>query len=492
MITLVVMIAALLPSIDNTIANVALPRMQGNLSATQDQMSWVLTSYIVGMAIMTPLGGWLADRFGRKAVFFYSILAFTAASALCGVAVSLEQVVLFRTIQGIAGASLMPLSQAVMFDTFPPGEQGRAMAIWSLGIVVGPMLGPVLGGWLTDNLSWRWIFYINVPFGIAGVLGVRKYLPDSAAGRRSFDFFGFAALAVFVGSLQLMLDRGSAKDWFGSGEIRAYALVGALALYVFIAHTLTTERPFVRFSLYRDRNLLSGTIVTFLVAVVMFSNMSLLPAMLQNLMNYSVLQAGLMMMPRSIGTAIAMFIVSRAIGRIDSRIIIGCGLSLAAFALWQMSHFAPVMGMATIFWTSVLQGVGTGCVYVPLATMTFATLAAAYRNEGSATTALLRNVGASVGIAMAQAILVHNTQVVHARLAAHVTPYMPIGHRILSTGGARAAALLNAEVTAQSSMVAYIDNYHLMTLLTLLALPVLLLIRRPTAVGPELKEVVVD
>lgn len=272
-------------------------------------------------------------------------------------ALSLEQVVLFRVLQGIAGAALIPMSQAVLFDVYPPPNQhGRAMGIWAMGVVLAPMLGPMLGGWLTDNYSWCWIFFINIPFGIIAVLGVLTYLPDTKHARKSFDFFGFAALAVFVGALQVMLDRGSAKDWFNSGEIRLEAVIAALACYVFFVHTLTVDRPFFRISLFKDRNFLSGNIMVFMMGVIIFSTLALLPAMLQNLMNYSVLQAGMMMAPRGAGMALAMFLVSRAIGRIDVRLIIGGGLILASCSLWQMSHFSLQMGMALIFWSGRFRG----------------------------------------------------------------------------------------------------------------------------------------
>src|SRR5579862_6355790 len=245
MITVTIMLASILQALDNTIANVALPRMQGSLSATQDQMTWVLTSYIVAAAILTPLTGWLADRYGRKPLFLVSIIGFTLASALCGLAESLGQIVLFRVLQGAFGAALIPMSQAVLFDTYPPAQHGRAMALWGIGVVLGPTLGPMLGGWLTDNYSWRWVFYINVPFGILAVLGVLAYFPDTRHEKKHFDFLGFALLALFVGTLQVLLDRGSIKDWFNSTEIKIDALIVALTLYLFVVHTLTAPRPFV-------------------------------------------------------------------------------------------------------------------------------------------------------------------------------------------------------------------------------------------------------
>jgi DHA2 family multidrug resistance protein len=477
MITATVMVASILQALDNTIANVALPRMQGSLSATQEQMTWVLTSYIVAAAILTPLTGWLADRFGRKPLFLVSIIGFTLTSAMCGAAQSLDQIVLFRVLQGAFGAALIPMSQAVLFDVYPPHQHGKAMAIWGVGVVLGPTLGPVLGGWLTDNYSWRWVFYINVPFGILAVLGVLAYFPDTTHQRKSFDFFGFATLSVFIGALQVLLDRGPTKDWFNAGEIRLEAVVCAVAFYLFVVHTLTTPKPFIRLSLYRDRNFLTGNLLIFVVGIVLFATLALLPPLMQGLMGYSVLQAGVATAPRGAGTLIAMLFVGRLVGRIDVRLIIGVGFLLTAISLWMMTHFSIQMPMDSIIWSGAIQGFGTGIVYVPMAALTFATLSTALRNEGTALFNLIRNIGSSIGISVVQALFVSNTQVVHASLAQHLTPEL-LAHRAIGPfRGSAAIATLNDAVTAQASMIAYIDDFYLMLLLTLLALPLLLLVR---------------
>lgn len=478
MITTTVMLASILQALDNTIANVALPRMQGSLSATQDQMTWVLTSYIVAAAIMTPLTGWLADQIGRKRLFLASIVCFTAASALCGVAQSLGQIVGFRLFQGLSGAALIPLSQAVLFDINPPERHGRAMSLWGVGVVLGPMLGPILGGWLTDNYSWRWVFYINVPFGILAVLGILAYFPDGARNRRRFDVFGFATLSVAVGSLQLLLDRGSLVDWFSANEIRVYAVVLALSLYLFVVHTLHAEHPFIRLSLYRDRNFLTGNVLIFVVGIVLFATLALMPPMLQGLMGYSALQAGIVTAPRGAGTLLAMLFVGRLIGRVDVRLIIGAGFALTALSLLQMTHFSMLMDMRPLVESGVIQGLGTGIAYVPMSTLAFATLAGPLRNEGTALFNLLRNIGSSIGIAAVQALLVRNTQVVHATLAEHLTaPVLAQAH--LVGPSAHPLAAVNALVTGQAAMVAYIDDFQLMFLMTCLSIPMLLLVRNP-------------
>jgi DHA2 family multidrug resistance protein len=492
MITGTVMVASILQALDNTIANVALPRMQGSLSATQDQMTWVLTSYIVAAAIMTPLTGWLADRFGRKHLFLVSIVGFTLASALCGMAQSLDQIVLFRVLQGLFGAALIPMSQAVLFDVYPPAQHGRAMALWGIGVVLGPTLGPMLGGWLTDNYSWRWVFYINVPFGVLAVLGVLAYFPDTQHQRKHFDFFGFATLSIAVGTLQLLLDRGPIKDWFNAGEIRLETALCALAFYLFVTHTLTARQPFIRLSLYRDRNFFTGNILIFVVGVTLFATLALLSPLLQGLLGYSVFQSGLVTAPRGAGTLIAMLLVGRAVGRFDVRLIIGVGLLLTALSLWQMCHFSIQMPMSSIVWSGAIQGLGTGIVYVPMAALTFATLPAVMRNEGTALFNLVRNIGSSVGISTVQGLMVRNTQVVHASLVQHMTPFVVAQHVLGRLHGAVATSALNLQVTAQATMIAYLDDFYFMLLLTLLAVPLLLLVRKPAPAAARSKDVVLE
>jgi DHA2 family multidrug resistance protein len=492
MLTVTVMLASILQALDNTIANVALPHMQGNLSATQDQMTWVLTSYIVAAAIMTPLTGWLADRYGRKPLFLVSIIAFTLASALCGMAQSLEQIVLFRVLQGLAGAALIPMSQAVLFDAYPPAEHGRAMAVWGIGVVLGPTIGPMLGGWLTDNYTWRWVFYINVPFGILAVLGVLAYLPDTKHARKSFDFMGFAFLSLFVGALQVMLDRGPTKGWFDSLEIQTEAAVTVLAFYLFVVHTLTAEHPFIRLALYKDRNFLSGNVLIFLVGIVLFATLALLPPLLQELNGYSVFQAGLVTAPRGVGTLLAMLFVGRLVGVIDTRLIIAVGMALTAISLWQMSHFSMQLTMSSVVWSGALQGLGTGIVYVPMAALTFATLPGVMRNEGTALFNLVRNVGSSVGISVVQGLLVRNTQLVHSSLVQHLTPYVVATHPLGPYAHGQLAAALNRAVTAQAMMIAYLDDFHLMLVLTLAALPMLLFVRTPRKTQAEAPHAVLD
>lgn len=476
LITLSVMLASIMQALDNTIANVALPRIQGSLSATQDQMTWVLTSYIIAAAIMTPLSGWLAGQVGRKRVFLFSVVGFTVASALCGLAQTLPEIVAARLLQGLCGAALIPMSQAVLLDINPPEDHAKAMAIWVMAVTIGPILGPALGGWLTEHYNWRWVFYINVPFGILSFLGILSFMPETQIRKSRFDFFGFAALSVAIGSLQLMLDRGQLKDWFNSPEIRVEAIVSGTAFYLFVVHMLTTTKPaFVSPALFKDRNFLTGNLFIFIVGVVLFATLALLPPLLQDLMNYPVVLTGLVTAPRGIGTLLAMIIVSRIMGKIDTRLIIATGFGLTALSLWQMTGFYLQMDIAPVVWSGFAQGVGTGFVYVPLAAITFATLSPRYRNEGTALFSLIRNLGSSIGISAVETFLTRGTQTMHARLAEQVTPY---GHAVGShPSSAQGLAMLNHMVTEQAAMIAYNNDFMLMMILTLCAVPLVMLLR---------------
>jgi DHA2 family multidrug resistance protein len=480
MITGTVMLASILQSLDTTIANVALPHMQGSLSATQDQMTWVLTSYIVAAAIMTPLSGWLAGQFGRKRLFLVSVAGFTLASMLCGAAQTLPEVVLFRFLQGLAGAALVPMSQAVLFDINPPENHGKAMATWGQGVLLGPMLGPILGGWLTDNYSWRWVFYINLPLGILAFLGVLAFIPNGEVRRSRFDLFGFALLSIAVTSLQLVLDRGPLKDWFSSNEIWIEATVAGLALYLFLVHSTTSAHPFIRLALFKDRNFLTGNVFIFVMGVVLFATLALLPTMLQDLMNYPVYRAGLLTAPRGFGSLVAMIVAGRVVGRVDPRLLMGFGFGLAILSLWMMTRFDMQMDGAPIFWSGIVQGLGTGIAFVPMAALAFATLPADLRNEGTAMFSLIRNIGSSIGISVVQALLVSNTQVLHSSLAEHISPYNLAARNpelAAQLSNHVSTAALNATLTAQASMIAYIDDFQLMFILTLTTIPLLLLVR---------------
>jgi DHA2 family multidrug resistance protein len=471
MITVSIMLATVIQALDGTIANVALPHMQGSLSASQDQITWVLTSFIVAAAIATPLTGWLCDRYGQKNVFLVSVAGFTIASVLCGLSSSLGEIVAARLLQGVFGAALVPLSQAVLLDINPREKHGSAMAVWGMGVMIGPILGPTLGGWLTDSYNWRWVFFINVPIGAMAFYGIWRYIrPTPAARRMRFDAFGFATLSLAIGALQMLLDRGEQNDWFGSTETWVEAIVLALSFAWFAAHTALTPagQSFFNYRLLKNANYVSGLLLIFIVGLVLFATRALTPSMLQGLMGYPAALAGLVTAPSGLGTMIAMMIVGRLVGRYDVRLLLGAGFAITALSLWQMSGYTLVLSRSDIVWPGVIQGLGLGLVFVPLSAATFATLSPEMRAEGTAIYSLVRNIGSSVGIALVQTLLVRNTQTVHAALAERVA---------VGDSSAEALNLLNLEVTRQASMIAYVDDFWLMTLMTLAVLPLLLLVR---------------
>jgi len=453
MITISIMLATIIQALDGTIANVALPHMQGSLSASTDQITWVLTSFIVAAAIATPLNGWLVDRFGLKKVFLVSVAGFTIASVLCGVAGSLAQIVAARVLQGVFGAALVPLSQSVLLDINPREKHGSAMAVWGMGVMIGPILGPTLGGWLTDSYNWRWVFFINVPVGALAFYGIWRYIRPTPAQRRvKFDMFGFVTLSLAIGALQMLLDRGEQNDWFASAETWFEAVLLALSLSYFIAHTAL--RP---------------------------AGQSFLD-MLQGLMGYPAALAGLVTAPSGLGTMLAMLVVGRLTGKVDLRLLLGAGFAITAFSLWQMTGYTLVMSQSDIVWPGIIQGIGLGLVFVPLSAATFATLSPQMRAEGTALYSLIRNIGSSIGIALVQTLLVRNTSTVHAELAAQVhnaNPALQDPASVYNLATDAGAALINNEITRQASMIAYVDDYWLMMLLTAAVIPMLLLIRPP-------------
>jgi DHA2 family multidrug resistance protein len=483
-ITLCVMLATIMQALDTTIANVALPYMQGSLSATLDQINWVLTSYIVAAAIMTPVTGFFANQFGRKRFFLVTVVGFTAASVLCGMAATLEQMVVFRLLQGVFGAPLVPLSQSVLLDSYPRERHGSAMAIWGVGVMVGPILGPTLGGWLTEYYNWRWVFYINVPVGIATFFGLSAYLPETRISKLSFDWFGFLTLGLAIGALQMLLDRGVQLDWFSSTEIIFETALACLAAYLFAVHTFTSERPFINPQMFKDRNFSIGLVFIFMVGIILLATLALLTPYLQNLMGYPVLTTGLVLAPRGMGTMVAMMLVGRLLGRIDPRGLILFGLLLTAAVLWKMTGFTPDVSQSTLIWTGVLQGLGLGFMFVPLSTITFATLDPTFRTEGTALFSLVRNIGSSIGISMVLFLLSRNTQIMHSELVQHVTPYnealqQPGVSQIWNLATVAGRLALNAEITRQALIIAYADDFKLMMIVALFAAPFIFLLQGP-------------
>jgi MFS transporter, DHA2 family, multidrug resistance protein len=482
-ITFCVILATLMQALDTTIANVALPYMQGSVSASQDQIAWVLTSYIVAAAIMTPPTGYLAGRFGLKRLFLVSVAGFTVASMLCGMSQSLMQIVLFRVLQGLFGAALVPLSQTVLLNINPPERQGSAMAMWGVAVMAGPVLGPVLGGWLTEAYSWRYVFYINLPIGVLAFLGITTFLPETVRNATAkLDWFGFGALSLTIAALQVMLDRGEQLDWFGSGEIMIEAIIGASAFYLFLVHTFTAPAPFVRPSLFRDRNFTAGTIFIAIIGLTYYASLALQPPYLQNLMNYPIVTAGLVLGPRGVGTMGAMLLVGKLIGKVDTRALLCVGLGLTAWSFYAMTGWTPDVSQMTIIIVGVIQGIGLGFLFVPLSVVTLSTLSSELRAEGAGLYSLSRNIGSSVGISVVNSLLTTNTQANHAEIAQHVTAVNrlfsdPTIARFWNPLTAAGRAALEAMITQQAQIIAYIDDYKLLMIATLGAIPLLIVFK---------------
>jgi len=483
-ITAALMLATLMNTLDSTIANVALPHMQGALSASQDQIVWVLTSYILATAIMTPLSGWLSLKVGRKPMFLISISTFTLASMACGVAQNLPEMVIFRLLQGLAGASLMPLSQTTMLDIYPQRQIQQVMAIWSAVVIMGPIIGPALGGWLTENFSWRWVFYINMPIGILAFLGVYLFMSADGGGKqRPFDFLGFGALVAFVGAFQLMADRGPDKDWFASKEIWIEAIIAVIGLYVFVIQTITAKHPFFHRDLAKDRNFVTCTLFGMFVGALLFSTTALLPSFMQNLLGYSALQSGYASMPRGGGSLIAFLAVPMLVVRFGPRPVLLVGLGLCVLALWQMAHFDLSMTATPIMTSGVIQGMGVGLLFAPLNSLAYATLAPVHRTEATIVNTMARSLGSSLGISMIQATLTHNSALAHARLAERISggdpvvaAALPAAMNPVTDGGLLA---LNGEVTRQAAMISYDGIFAWMALATIFLAPLLIVMRRP-------------
>ncbi len=484
LITGSVMLATVMQALDTTIANVALPHMQGSMSAAQDQIAWVLTSYIVAAAIMTPPTGYLAARFGRKRLFLCAVTGFTIASMLCGAATSLPELVAYRILQGAFGAGLVPLSQSVLLDTFPREKHGKAMAMWGVGVMVGPILGPTLGGYLTEMHNWRWVFYINLPFGILAIVGILAFLPETDKEARPFDWFGFTLLSLAIGAFQMMLDRGESQDWFASMEILIEAVLAGLCLYMFVTHVLTSKRPFLDPQMFRDRNFAVGMLFVFIIGIILLATLALLPPFLQNVLEYPVLTTGYVLAPRGVGTMVAMMIVGRFIGRIDSRLIIAFGLGLVALSLWEMGRFSTHVSTWDIVRTGVVQGMGLGFMFVPLSTTTFSTLDPRYRTDGTSMFSLLRNLGSGIGISIVISVLVRETQINRAILTEYATPFNrmlqdPAVARHWNLTDPTGLMALSNEITRQASMIAYLNDFRLMMFVTLATIPLLFLMRAP-------------
>ncbi len=485
LITASIMLATIMQVLDTTIANVALPHMQGSLSASAGQITWVLTSYIVASAIMTLPVGYLARRFGRRRLFMWSIAGFTVASMLCGQATSLSEMVIWRLLQGVFGAALVPLSQATMLDTFPREKHTTAMSIWGMGVMIGPILGPTLGGWLTEHHSWRWVFYINIPVGVISMIGIYLFVPDNGRQRQRFDIRGFALLALAVATLQMILDRGEQVDWFKSLEIQLYAITGALTLYLFAVHAATGHNRFLPAGLFRDRNYVAGILFIFAVGIVLLATMALLPTYMQQWKDYPVITTGLVLMPRGLGTMFSMLLVVRLVRYFDSRLLILVGLGLASLSLHQMAGFTLEVSERELVLTGLLQGLGMGLVFVPSSTLTYATLPTHLRDDGTALFSLSRNLGSSIGVSIVMSMLSRNLWINQQELAARVqlSPELLTAFPATADPGALPLELIH-EVSRQAAEIAYVNDFYLLMWITLAAMPLVLLLSNPDRPTP--------
>lgn len=481
-----VMAASLLQILDTTIANVALPHMQSSLGATVDTITWVLTSYIIASAVALPLTGWLADRIGARRLFIGSVAGFILASMLCGLAQNLEEMVAFRALQGVAGAFIAPLSQSFMLDSTRPSRHPQIMAVWGMGIMIGPILGPILGGWLTETANWRWVFFVNLPVGIASLVILFTCLPSRPKRERRFDITGFLLMALALAAFQLLLDRGAQADWLASAEIWVYLFLTLSATWIVVIHFATARAPLFERSLFADRNFAISLSFMVVIGIVMFAVMALLPPMLQNLFGYGVIDTGIVLMPRGVGILVSMQVSGLLIRRgVDARPVVASGFLICALSLWQMSHWSLAVDEFHVIVSGLLQGLGMGLVFIPLQVSAFATLSPAMRTDGSSLLNLFRSLGASAGISLMTVLLARNIQTSHADLGAHVTAAtgtildFSTVDRFQALGDT-AVVLLNAEVNRQSAMIAYLDDFWLMMWITLAAAPFAFLMRKNT------------
>jgi MFS transporter, DHA2 family, multidrug resistance protein len=497
MVTICAMTATIMQALDTTIANVALPYMQGSLSASQDQINWVLTSYIVAAAIMTAPVGWIANRFGRKRTFIICSGGFTVASVLCGLAQDINQMVLFRLLQGMFGAALVPLSQAVMLDSYALHERAKAMSIWGMGVMMGPIMGPSLGAWLTETYSWHWVFFVNLPFGIVTVLGLLAFMDETKSDRDlRFDWFGFAALAVGIGAMQVALDRGEQLGWLESNEIIAEIIVSIVGFYYFFAHSLTTAKPFIQFAIFKDRNFIGGCVFMAVMGLVLFSTMALSSPYLQNVIGYPIITAGLLLASRGCGTFVAMMLVGRLMRYIEARTLIIAGLSLTCLSLFYMTGWTDQTQVPEIVTLSIVQGFGFGLVFVPLSTVAFLTLPDNLRTDGTSMLTLLRNVASSIGISIVIAQLTEGSRRVYAVLNEHVTPFnqalqMPDVRGLINLSTDAGRALADVMLSVQAQIIAFSQDYQMVMIFTLCTIPLAIMIGstkaalRKQAAGPE-------
>lgn len=495
LIAVAVMTATFMEVLDTSVANVALPHIAGNLSVTTNEATWILTSYLVSNAIVLPITGWLANHFGRKRVLILCIVLFTAASALCGLATNLGFLVVARILQGIGGGAMLPISQAALLESFPPAKRGVAMAVFAMGVVVAPILGPTLGGWITDNYSWRWIFYINLPIGIFAALMAQAVVEDPPYLKRNVeakvDFFGFSLLAVGLGALQIILDKGQQDDWFGALWIRWAALICGLSLVIFVIRELCIENPIVDLRIFKNRNFTIGLILMTILGGVLYGTIAALPIFLQTLMNYPALQSGYAMSPRGIGAFLTTIVIGRLVGKVRNRWLLFVGFILLAISSFWLGQINLQMSMSSVVWPSVLNGVAVSFIFVPLTTATMGHLQQKQIGNATGLFNLMRNIGGSVGIAAVTTILARDAQAHQPSLVSHLTPFNPIYverlHAMSSALGTQSGEVLGAaqaqqsiynQVLQQAQLWAFVDNFRLFGYLCIGCIPLVFLFKK--------------
>ena len=489
-----VMLATFMVVLDSSVANVALPHIAGSLSASTDESTWVLTSYLVANAIMLPAAGWIARRIGRKKLLLISILIFTMASLLCGVALTMPMLIVARVLQGIGGGGMQPLAQSILLESFPPRQHGTAMAAFGIGVIVAPIIGPTLGGWITDSYSWRWIFYINLPIGILALIMVNLYVEDPPYLRKAFhgaiDYLGFGLMTLWLGTLQLVLDKGQEADWFSAPWICWTAAVSTLALVAFIVRELTDRDPIVQLRIFRDRNFAVGTLITCTYGFVLYAATAMLPLFLQTLMGYSALQSGLSVSPRGLGAMASMVTVGLLVRKIDARLLMAFGFALLGASTWMLGNISLEIGMSSVVVPNILNGFAMGFVFVPLTTVTLSRLRKQEMGNATGIYNLMRNIGGSVGIATVTTMLVRGSQIHQSTLAADAGSPLASGlarglqARLFSQGADmvtaqhKALGMIYRSVQQQSALMAYADNFRLIAILALACIPLLLLFQR--------------
>ena len=496
MIAVAVMAATFMEVLDTTVVNVSLPHIAGNLSATPEEATWALTSYLVANAIILPMTGWLANYFGRKRLLMASVTGFTVASFFCGFAPNLPLLIVFRVIQGAAGGGLQPLSQAILLEVFPPAERGKAMAFWALGIVVAPLIGPVLGGWLTDSYSWRWIFYINIPIGIAALIMISMFVFDpSYIGRKSqkIDYFGMGFLVIGIGALQIMLDKGQEEDWFASRFVITLAVLAGVGLIAFVIRELKTDHPIVDLRVFRIRTYATGVFLMTVLGFVLYGSTVLIPLLLQTVLGYPALQAGVAMLPRGLGSFIAMPMVGLMMSKIESRRLLMAGIVFSSLSYYSFTHLSLDFGYWNFFWPLILQGAAVGLVFIPLTTITNDPVPKEEMGNATSLFNLMRNVGASIGIATVTTLLTRKQQMHTNILGEHITRFNPVAQNTLqgiragliargvdsATANQQAYAAVSGMVRQQAAIMSYNDVFRLLMILFMLLLPLVFLMRKP-------------